>query len=47
VQDWILPDETYSLTPSLPGTYSFLFGTKEGRKRWMKMNVADCSLQKP
>lgn len=42
LQDWVLPAETYTFTPSIPGTYVFRFGTKEGRRRTMQMTVADC-----
>ncbi len=43
VQDWVLPGEKYTFTPSLEGTYRFLLGTKEGQQKWMTMQVAKCN----
>lgn len=43
VQDWVFPGETYTLTPSIEGTYRFLLGTREGQRKVMVMQVAKCS----
>ncbi len=43
VQDWVLPGETYALTPSMEGEYRFLLGTREGQRKWMTMQVAKCN----
>ncbi|MDD5623894.1 MAG: septal ring lytic transglycosylase RlpA family protein [Candidatus Peribacteraceae bacterium] len=43
LQDWVLPEELFSFTPSVAGTYRFLLGTVEGRVREMRMQVWQCS----
>ena len=42
MQDFILKDESYSFTPSVAGTYAFLLGSIEGRRRTMEMTVLQC-----
>ncbi len=42
MQNWLLPNETFSFTPSVSGQYSFLLGAKDGRKRELTMTVVDC-----
>lgn len=42
LQNWVLPGETYELTPSIEGTYVFSLGTKEGRARKMETKVVKC-----
>lgn len=44
LQNWMFPDETFTFEPSIPGTYKFLVGTKEGRRRELQMTVNDCTL---
>lgn len=43
VQDWVLPGETFSFTPSTEGSYSFVFGTIDGHQKTMRMEVVKCS----
>lgn len=40
---WVTSGETFELSPSLPGLYRFMMGTKEGRRREMRMEVVDCT----
>ena len=42
LEDWILPGESHPFTPSVEGQYVFTLGSKEGRKREMKMAVIRC-----
>lgn len=42
LQDWILPDEAFSFTPSVTGTYGLILGSADGRRRTMDMEVVDC-----
>lgn len=42
VEDWVLPDEKYSITPSIEGEYVFTLGTVNGRRRDMRMTVVQC-----
>jgi hypothetical protein len=41
-QTWVTPGERFDITPSIPGTYTFIAGTPEGRQREMRMEVVDC-----
>lgn len=41
-QDWILPDESFSFTPSVAGTYGLVLGTVDGKTRTMEMEAIDC-----
>jgi hypothetical protein len=42
-EDWVLPGEIFTLTPSQPGTYLFLLSTADGRRREMRTEVWQCS----
>jgi len=42
MQDWVAPEEAFSFTPSVPGRYTFLFTTQEGRRRDMRMHAVEC-----
>lgn len=42
VQDWILPGEAWSFTPSIQGTYCLILGSPDGKNRTMEMDVIDC-----
>ena len=42
LQDWILPGESHPFTPSIVGEYVFMLGSKEGRRREIKMTVVHC-----
>ena len=42
LEDWILPGESHSFTPSVEGEYFFTLGSREGRKREIKMTVVHC-----
>jgi len=42
LQDWILPDEAFSFTPSVTGTYGLILGSVDGKRRTMDMEVIDC-----
>ncbi len=41
-EDWVSPDEQYSLKPAIVGDYRFRIGSKDGRTSTMTMTVADC-----
>lgn len=41
-QTWVTKGESFDMTPSTPGLYRFIMGTKEGRRREMRMQVVDC-----
>jgi len=40
--DWVLPGETFRFVPAVGGGYTFLVGTKEGRRREMTTKVVKC-----
>lgn len=42
LQDWILPDEAFSFTPSVTGRYGLILGSADGKTRIMEMDVIDC-----
>lgn len=42
VQNWILKGEKFTFTPSEKGIYKFLVGTREGKQKWFRMEVAEC-----
>ncbi len=42
LQDWVLPDEAFSFTPSVVGRYGLLLGSADGKRRTMEMEVVDC-----
>ena len=42
LEDWILPGESHPFTPSVQGEYLFTLGSKEGRKRELRMVVVSC-----
>lgn len=42
LEDWILPDEAFSFTPSMPGRYGLILGTVDGKRRTMDMEAVDC-----
>ncbi|MDD5751449.1 MAG: septal ring lytic transglycosylase RlpA family protein [Candidatus Peribacteraceae bacterium] len=41
-EDWVLPEETFTLTPGVPGLYVFRVSTADGRSRTMRMEVWEC-----
>lgn len=43
IQNWILKDETFAMTPSVEGAYTFRLSTMDGRSREMAMTVAGCN----
>lgn len=43
VENWILPTESYTLKPSVEGTYVFRIGSLDGRTRDMETNVVQCA----
>ncbi|NOS66843.1 MAG: septal ring lytic transglycosylase RlpA family protein [Candidatus Peribacteraceae bacterium] len=43
LNDWILPDESHPFTPSVEGEYVFTLGSREGRRRELRMMVTQCS----
>lgn len=43
LQDWILPGESHPFIPSVEGQYVFTLGSKEGRRREMRMAVVRCA----
>lgn len=47
VQTWVTKGESFDITPSIPGFYRFIVGTKEGRVREMTMQTVDCSAYEP
>jgi len=44
-QDWVGTDERFHFTPAIAGTYIFLVGTADGRRREMRMIVQQCGGQ--
>lgn len=42
LQDWVLPDEAFSFTPSVPGRYALTLGTVDGKRRTMELEAVDC-----
>lgn len=42
-QDWILTDEHFAITPSIPGDYLFRLATLDGHQRDLTMRVVDCA----
>ncbi|OGJ55230.1 hypothetical protein A3D11_01105 [Candidatus Peribacteria bacterium RIFCSPHIGHO2_02_FULL_49_16] len=42
VQDWVPPEDFFSITPSMKGEYRFRFSTPFRHSREMRMNVIDC-----
>lgn len=40
--DWLSAGETYTLRPSEPGLYRFVFRSKAGKRREMEMKVVEC-----
>ncbi len=40
--DWVLPGESHPFTPSVEGEYVFTLGSKDGRRREVRMKVAAC-----
>lgn len=42
VENWILPDEEYTMQPFETGEYTFLLSSALGHTREMTMNVVDC-----
>ena len=42
LQDFVLKDERFTFTPSVPGEYQFRFGSIYGRSRMMRMKVEAC-----
>ncbi len=44
-EDWVAPEESFTLKPAVTGVYRFEISTKDGRSREMEMEVADCSEQ--
>ena len=45
MQDWVSPEDSFIFTPAIPGRYVFLFSTKQGRRRDMRMNAVECGDQ--
>ena len=43
IQDFVGPEERFRFVPSISGEYRFIFGTQEGRRREMTMQVSSCS----
>lgn len=41
-ENWILPTESYTLKPTVEGSYVFRIGSLDGRSRDMDMNVVAC-----
>lgn len=41
-EDWVRPEETFSLTPGMPGLYLLKVGTVDGHSRVMRMEVMQC-----
>ncbi len=41
-QDWVLPGESFSFTPSIIGRYSLILGSVDGHRRTMEMEVVEC-----
>lgn len=44
-ENWVAPEESFTLKPAVTGVYRFHMGAKDGRSRDMSMEVADCSEQ--
>lgn len=42
LQDWILPGEAFSFTPSVTGMYGIVLGSPSGKTRTMEMEVVEC-----
>lgn len=42
LQDFILPGESFTFTPTMEGEYAFVLGTTDGRTRTMQMKVQTC-----
>lgn len=43
MQNWILPDESFTMKPSMLGDYTFHLSAANGRNREMTMKVIQCS----
>lgn len=43
MQDWILPDDAFSFTPSVTGRYVLLLGSTDGKRKEMPMEVIECA----
>lgn len=44
IQDWILPGEAWSFSPSVPGMYGVVLGTVDGKRRTMEMEAVECGI---
>lgn len=44
IQDWVAPEERFTFTPVTEGEYTFVFSSKEGQKREMRMQAFVCSM---
>lgn len=42
IQNWILPEENFSMKPSVTGNYTFHLSSANGRNREMTMQVVEC-----
>ena len=43
MQDFVIPGESFTFTPSMEGEYTFSVGSGKGRLRQMKMKVSSCT----
>ncbi len=43
IQNWILPEENFTLTPSVVGDYTFQLSSADGKNREMSMQVVKCA----
>lgn len=41
-EQWISPEESYEFRPDVPGTYTFLLSSKEGKQRSFEMQANHC-----
>lgn len=44
LQDWILPDEAWSFTPSVVGRYALVLDSALGKRRTMEFEVVNCGV---
>ena len=42
IENWVLPGETFTLTPSITGQYVFRVSTGDGHSREMQMETWEC-----
>lgn len=42
LEDWILPGESHTFTPGAEGEYVFTMGSRDGRRREMRMTAVKC-----